>query len=294
MADRPAPARPDPRDSAPGRADPTNAAVDAPDSGPLPPLWHERMGRGPLVLLLHGLSDTHDLWQHVAPALAERSTVVSIDHYAHGRSPVPAGQLTTAVMADGVGQLIERLAMGPAVVIGLSMGGGVAQVLALRRPDLVRALGLVSTSSAFKPANRERFRARGEKALREGMAAVIDETVPRWFTADWPAANPEAYQAVVDTVLANPPERFAAASHANAERDWTDRLGEIRCPVLFVGGEQDPMGIEPVAASFREHIPGTRTVIVPAVSHLIPIQKPAELNAILLDWLAEVAPHQRR
>ena len=269
---------------------PGNTVVDAPDSGFLPPLWHERIGSGPLVLLLHGLSDTHGLWQHVAPTLAERYTVVSIDHYAHGQSPLPGGQLTTAVMADGVAQLIEQLGIGPAVVIGLSMGGGVAQVLTLRRPDLVRALGLVSTSSEFKPANRERFRARGEKAIREGMASVIDETIPRWFTADWPAANPEAYRAVVDTVLANPPERFAAASEANAERGWTDRLSEIRCPVLFVGGEQDPMGIEPVAASFRGHIPQARTVIVPAVSHLIPIQKPAELNAILLDWLTEVAP----
>jgi 3-oxoadipate enol-lactonase len=285
MADSPVPAA---RISS--NAAPTNPVVDAPASGPLPPLWHTRTGTGPLVVLLHGLSDTHGLWQHVAPALADRYTVVAVDHYAHGRSPLPEGELTTAVMADGVAQLIERLGLGPAVVIGLSMGGGVAQVLALRRPDLVRALGLVSTSSEFKPANRERFLKRGEKAVREGMSSVIEETVPRWFTAEWPAANPDAYRSVVETVLANPPERFAAASQANAERNWTDRLGEIRCPVLFVGGEQDPMGIEGVAASFRQHIPDARTEIVPAVSHLIPIQKPAELNAILLDWLAEVAP----
>jgi 3-oxoadipate enol-lactonase len=248
------------------------------------------MGDGPLVLLLHGLSDTHGLWKHVAPALATAGySVVAIDHYAHGRSPMPESPLTTEVMADGVAQLIEQLG-GPAVVIGLSMGGGVAQVLTLRRPALVRALGLVSTSSEFKPENRERFRRRGEKAIREGMAAIIEETVPRWFTPEWPAAHPDEYAEIVATVLANPPDRFAAASRANAERGWTDRLGEIRCPVLFVGGEQDPMGIERVAKVYRDHIPGVRTVIVPAVSHLIPIQKPDALNAILLQWLVEVAP----
>ena len=268
---------------------PVNDVIDTPDSGPLPPLWYERTGSGPLVLLLHGLSDTHQLWRHVGPVLAERCTVVAIDHYAHGRSPMPEEALTTAVMADGVAQLIERLGLGPAVVIGLSMGGGVAQVLTLRRPELVRALGLVSTSSEFKPSNQARFRARGEKAVQEGMAAIVEETVPRWFTPEWPAANPEVYASIVATVLANPPERFAAASQANAERGWTDRLGEIRRPVLFVGGELDPMGIEGVAATFRGQIPQARTVIVPAVSHLIPIQKPAELNAILLDWLNEVA-----
>jgi pimeloyl-ACP methyl ester carboxylesterase len=269
---------------------PPNPVVDAPPSGPLPELWYERTGSGPLVLLLHGLADTHELWRYVAPALASRFAVVAIDHYAHGQSPLPERPLTTAVMADGVAQLIVRLGLGRAVVIGLSMGGGVAQVLTLRHPELVRALGLVSTSSEFKPSNRERFLLRGEKARREGMAAVVEETVPRWFTPDWPPANPEVYQSIVDTVLANPPDRFDAASRANAERGWTERLGEIHCPVLFVGGELDPMGIEAVAATFRSAIPHARTVIVPAVSHLIPIQKPGELNDILFDWLATLPP----
>jgi 3-oxoadipate enol-lactonase len=256
----------------------------------LPPLWAEVTGSGPLVVLLHGLADTHGLWQHVAPVLAGRYTVAAVDHYAHGRSPMPPGELTTETMADAVADLIERLGRGaPAVVIGLSMGGGVAQVLALRRPELVRALGLVSTSSEFKPDNKTRFLNRADKAEREGMAAVIEETVPRWFTPEWPAAHPEAYAQVVQTVLANPPARFAAASRANAERGWSDRLGEIRCPVLFVGGELDPMGIHRVAGIYRERLPNARIEIVPAVSHLIPIQKPDELNAILLNWLGDVA-----
>jgi 3-oxoadipate enol-lactonase len=254
----------------------------------LPPLWTEVTGQGPLVVLLHGLGDTHELWRHVAPALARHYTVAAVDHYAHGRSPMPAGELTTERMADAVAALIERLGGRPAVVIGLSMGGGVAQVLALRRPELVRALGLLSTSSEFKPDNRDRFLRRADKAEREGMAAVIEETVPRWFSPEWPAAHPEDYDRTVQTVLANPPDRFAVASRANAERAWSNRLGEIRCPVLFVGGEHDPMGIEAVADTYRRNIPGARIEIVPSVSHLIPIQKPAELNAILLDWLAEV------
>jgi pimeloyl-ACP methyl ester carboxylesterase len=268
---------------------PTSGA-SAGDGAALPALWAEVTGSGPLVVLLHGLADTHGLWRHVAPALASRYRVAAVDHYAHGRSPMPT-PLTTEVMAAGVAQLIERLGGGePAVVIGLSMGGGVAQVLTLDRPELVRALGLVSTSSEFKPANRDRFLRRADKAEREGMAAVIEETVPRWFTPEWPAAHPEDYDRVVQTVLANPPERFAAASRANAERGWSSRLAEIRCPVLFVGGEHDPMNIERVAGIYRENLPGARIEIVPGVSHLIPIQKPAELNAILFDWLKDVAP----
>jgi 3-oxoadipate enol-lactonase len=258
----------------------------------LPPLWADVTGSGPLVVLMHGLADTHGLWRYVAPALATRYRVAAIDHYAHGQSPMPS-PLSTEVMAAGVGQLIERLGGGePAVVIGLSMGGGVAQVLTLERPELVRALGLVSTSSEFKPDNRERFLRRADKAQREGMAAVIEETVPRWFTTDYLATDDgrREYERTVETVMANPRERFAAASRANAERAWSSRLGEIRCPVLFVGGEHDPMNIERVAGIYRENLPNARIEIVPGVSHLIPIQKPDALNTILLDWLSAVAP----
>jgi pimeloyl-ACP methyl ester carboxylesterase len=122
------------------------------------------------------------------------------------------------------------------------------------------------------------------------MASVIEETVPRWFTDDWLAnsANQAEYDRTVATVMANPAERFAAASRANADRAWSSRLGEINCPVLFVGGELDPMNIERVAGIYRQHLPDARIEIVPGVSHLIPVQKPAELSAILVDWLTEV------
>lgn len=266
------------------------ADIPARTQAALPDLWVEASGKGPLVVLLHGLADTHSLWRYVAPVLAVEYTVVSVDHYAHGRSPLPDVELTTEIMADGVAALIERLGRGPAVVVGLSMGGGIAQVLTLRRPELVRALGLVSTSSNFKPANKERFLKRAEKAEREGMASIIEETVPRWFTAGWLASHPDEYEQTVQIVLANPVRNFAAASRANAQRSWSNRLGEIRCPVLFVGGDQDPMGAREVAEIFRTHIPQVRTVVLEGVSHLIPVERPAELNKILLDWLAEVAP----
>jgi len=253
----------------------------------LPELWVEVTGEGPLVVLLHGLSDTHELWRFTAPVLARHYTVAAVDHYAHGRSPLPDGELTTARMADGVAALIERLARGPAVVVGLSMGGGVAQVLTFRRPELVRALALVSTSSRFAPANQERFLRRADKAEREGMAAVIEETAPRWFTPGWIAAHPDEYERTRQTVLANPPARFAAASRANAARNWSDRLGEIRCPVLYVGGDQDLAGAHEIAKTYAENLPGIRTVVIPGVSHLIPVEMPHELNRLLLEFLAE-------
>ncbi len=256
-------------------------------AGPIEP-WAEVRGSGRPIVFLHGLADSHDLWRHQVPLLARSWTTIAIDHLGHGRTPLPPGPLTTAAMADAVAALLDRLATGPAVVVGLSMGGGVAQVLALRRPDLVRALVLVSTSSEFPAATRERFTARAERAEREGMAAILDSTVPRWFTPEFAAAHPAEVARTERTVLANDPAAFAAASRANAERDWSSRLGEIRCPVLFVGGDRDPADAARAAATFRAHLPDLRIEIVAGASHLVPVEAPERFAALLLAFLDEI------
>ena len=247
-------------------------------------------GSGPVVILLHGLADTHDLWRYQVPVLSERYRVITVDHYGHGRTPRWPGELTTATMADGVARLIERLGIAPATVVGLSMGGGVAQVLALRAPHLVRALVLVSTSSEFSPATRERFHRRADQAEHEGMASVLDTTVPRWFTEAFMTAHPEEVEHTRRTVLANDPAAFAAASRANAMRGWTDRLGEIHCPVLVIGGEADPADAVTSGARYREHLPQATIEVWPGLSHLVPVEAPDRFNEALLAFLDGLPP----
>jgi 3-oxoadipate enol-lactonase len=256
---------------------------------PLPLPWAEIRGDGPAVVLLHGLADTHELWRNQVPALEPRHRTIAVDHYGHGRTPLPAEPLTTALMADGVAALIESLAIAPAIVMGLSMGGGVAQVLTLRRPDLVRALVLVSTGSEFPPATRERFVSRAAQAEREGMASIIDTTVPRWFTPEYTRLHPDEIAFTERTVLANDPVAFAAASRANAARDFADQVGQIACPVLFIGGAQDPADAARSLAIYRERIRDLEVVIFPETSHLVPVEAPDEFNRVVIDFLDRVA-----
>jgi 3-oxoadipate enol-lactonase len=265
----------------------------APQRPPVPLPWAEIRGRGPAVVLLHGLADSHELWRNQIPVLEHRFRTIAVDHYGHGRSPLPPERLTTAVMADGVAALINAQAVAPAVVVGLSMGGGVAQVLALRRPDLVRALVLVSTGSDFPPGTRDRLLARAAKAEREGMAAVVDATVPRWFTPDFAHRHPEEIERTRAAVLANDPDAFGAASRANADRGWTDRLGEITCPVLFIGGEQDPADPVRSLAIYRDRLRDLTVALFPDVSHLVPVEAPDQFISVLVDFLDRVTRRGR-
>jgi 3-oxoadipate enol-lactonase len=255
-------------------------------------LWYRQVGNGPAVVLLHGLADSHDLWRHQLDALSTRYRVVAVDLRGHGRTGFDGRPFTLSDLAADVLATLSDLRIQRCVLVGLSMGGGVAQTLAIEHPGVVEALVLVSTSSDFPSATRRRFVDRAAVAERDGMAAVVDVTVPRWFTPAFAAAHPREVARTRRAVLAMDPRAFAAASRANAVRDLTNRLGTVRCPVLFVGGSDDPAEPERALATYRRVLRNLRAEIVPATSHLVPVEAPDRFNDILLRFLAEV--HQSK
>lgn len=253
-------------------------------------LWKRQEGTGSPVVLLHGLGDDLTLWRHQFGALGARHRIVAMDLPGHGRTRLGPGDHSLADMAADVWSAIVELGLEKPVVIGLSMGGGIAQSLAIRHPNHIRGLVLVSTSSEFPDATRARFITRAARAEREGMTAVIDDTVPRWFTTEFTERHPDEVELTRRTVLATDPRSFAAASRANAARNLTADLRQIACPVLFVGGAKDPADPVRAVQIFRRELPLLRSEIIPDASHLVPVEAPAAFNAILLRFLDEIEP----
>jgi len=251
-------------------------------------VWYERSGIGSTVVLLHGLGDSHDLWRHQVGSLSSVHDVVAIDLPGHGRSEIGGRDLTVALMADTVVGLLEALNVSRPVIVGLSMGGGVAQAIAVSRPWLPAALVLVSTSSELPQATRERMIIRARRAERDGMAAVVEQTVPRWFTPEFTAREPGEVARTRCTVLCTAPSAFGAASRANAARELTNGLDRIQCPVLFVGGADDPADPLRAVKIYQERLRAVRTMIIPGASHLVPVEAPAQFNKELLRFIGEV------
>jgi pimeloyl-ACP methyl ester carboxylesterase len=245
----------------------------------------ERGGEGPPIVLLHGLADDHRLWRHVVPRLRARFETIAVDLPGHGRSgPIPDGA-TIDWFADEVLGLIEGLRLVDPVVAGLSMGGGVAQYVAIRAPGLLSGLILVSTSPVFPDTTVRRFTERAAQAERDGMVAVVEATVPRWFTPAFAIANPDEVAATRATVLATDPVQFARASRANAARDCVDGLAAIDCPVLFVGGLDDPADPERALAIYRREIRDLTVELLPGASHLVPVELPERFATIVATFL---------
>lgn len=253
-------------------------------------LFYERGGEGPPVVLIHGLADDHRLWRYQIPALQDRFTTIAIDLRGHGRSSKPAGPYSVPLFAADVLALLDQLDIERASLVGLSMGGGTSQTFALAYPDRVRSLALLSTSSDFVQKTRDRFHARAELAEREGMVPeMVESMVERWFTPRFREEHPDEVEQTRATVLANNPFAFAASARANSERNWTDRLGEIRCPVLFVGGAEDPGDARRSAAAFEQGLPDVEIHILEDASHLLPVEQPERTNGLLRRFLSDTA-----
>ena len=245
-------------------------------------IWTERRGRGPDVLLIAGLGDPAEAWQPQLDGLSDRYLLTAFDNRGAGRTPLSEGHLSATTMADDAAALLRVLEVSSAHVAGFSMGSAIAQELALRHPERVRSLVLVSTYArpdALFHSQLNFWRwlvevAPGERAFLEAFftwvytpRAHADGTVGQIveeglaFPHQW---SVEAFQAQVDVCLAH-----------NTE----DRLQEISAPTLVLSGEFDIILPPRFGRSVAAGIPNAHFEVMPGEAHQPFQEVPDEFNA---------------
>jgi 3-oxoadipate enol-lactonase len=240
----------------------------------------------PLVVLIHAVGVDLTYWGDQIEMLQASYDVVAYDLPGHGGSAKPAKGFGFADAVATLTQVITDAAAGPAHIIGLSVGGMIAQNFALARPDLVRSLVLVDTISTFPDTVRTAFHDRAKLTRSGGMGAILQQTLERWFTADFIKRRPDVVDRTTKTLLADDPEIHAAMWEMIATLDTAPRLPTIDKPTLVVVGEHDPSTPVAAARAIAERIPGAVLHIVPDASHMAPLEKPSQVNDILQGFLA--------
>jgi 3-oxoadipate enol-lactonase len=240
----------------------------------------------PLVVLVHAVGVDLTYWGDQIEMLQASFDVVAYDLPGHGGSAKPAKGFGFTDAVATLTKVIVDAAAGPAHIVGLSVGGMIAQNLALARPDLVRSLALVDTISTFPDAVRTALLDRARLTRTEGMGAILKQTLERWFTEDFIKRRPDVLDRVTKTLLADDPEIHAGMWEMIATLDTAPRLASLDRPSLVVVGEHDPT--TPVAASraIAERIPDAVLHTVPGASHMAPLEKPRQVNEILQGFLA--------
>jgi 3-oxoadipate enol-lactonase len=249
-------------------------------------IYYEIGGDGPTVVLLHPVGLDCTCWGAQVAALASHFQVVRLDLRGHGRSDMPPPPYSLSDYAADVHALVRELRLAPAHVLGLSLGGMVAQVLALEHPAEVRSLVLADTNSTLGPDARRAMVERGDAAKRDGMESIVETTLARWFTPAFMGS--EIVAQTCARLLADNVEGWAAAWRAISELDTEPRLAEIRVPTLVIIGECDLSVPVSRARAMADRIPGAACHVVPGAPHMAPLENPDLFNPPVLEFLKRV------
>ena len=257
----------------------------SPNSSDAIDLAYGEAGHGPPLILLHGLGSSRNDWLMQLMVLVPRYRTVAIDLRGHGLSPRPAGTYRMALLAADVARLLARIDARPAHVVGISLGGAVAQQLALDCPELVRSLVLINTAARFISSDW-RQRLMGLRRVASVYLGGMDRTAQAVADRLFPRPEQAALRReTAQRIAANDVRAYRATLWAIARFDVRDRLGEIRCPTLVVAGDED--STVPLASKrlLAERIPGSRLEIIAASGHATPVDQPEAFNRVMLRFL---------
>ncbi len=240
---------------------------------------------GPVVVLSNSLGSTYGMWNAQLAALEERFRVVRYDTRGHGASPVPDGPYSIDDLADDLVALLDRLGIGRAHLVGLSLGGMTAMRVAAHNPDRIDRLALLCTGAALPPASAWTDRAATVRA--GGSAAVAKAVVERWFTPEFLAAHPDVRAAHEAMVAETPAEGYAGCCEAIATLDLRRDLESITAPTLAIAGADDPATPPAKLEEIASCVPDAELLVVPRAAHLANAQQPAIITPALIEHLEQ-------
>ena len=238
----------------------------------------------PLVTMSHSLAASLDMWQWQMPALGEYR-VLRYDTRGHGSTDAPPGEYTLELLADDLFALLNALDIETTHYVGLSMGGMIGQTAALRDQTRFRTLSLCDTSSRVPSEARPVWDERIATARGQGMEALVESTIERWFSEGYREREPAEVDKVRAMIRATSVDGYCGCCAAIARLDLTERLSAIERPVLLIVGEEDPG--TPVAAheAIRDRIAGSELVVLPEALHFSNVERQADFNRALVGFL---------
>ena len=255
-------------------------------------LYVEQAGEGSPVVLLHeGIGDSR-MWEPQWAAYAGRFRVVRFDMRGFGQSPPAVG--TFSLTGDLV-ELLDGLELGPAALIGMSLGGSVAMEATIARPDLVSRLVLVGPGlRGFEMTDETKAGwAEEEAALERGDDEEAVEINMRMWV-DGPSRLPDQVDPELRRKVGEMQRRAIdiwrdageeEGEHKPLVEDWGDRLAEISVPTLILVGELDRPEMHEIADRLEAEIPNTRRETIVGTAHVPNMERPEEFDRLVLEFL---------
>ncbi|PID35625.1 MAG: 3-oxoadipate enol-lactonase [Rhodobacterales bacterium] len=238
---------------------------------------------GPGLVLLHALGSDRSVWADLIAALPPGLRIIAPDLRGHGESPAPDEPYYMGDLVADVARLMDKLGMREAAVLGLSMGGMVAQGLAAERLDLVRVLLL--TGTAVKIGTPAIWDARIADIRFSGISPLMEANMTRWFAATTRKERPDLVDAARARFRATDLEGYIGCAQAIGETDLYESTARLRLPTLVMAGSEDGSTPPDLVREVAELIPGAQFELIRNAAHMAPVEQPQEMAAHIADFL---------
>ena len=260
-----------------------------------PSLWYERRGSGEPLLLITGFGISGAVFEPVLDRYAERFSCIVFDNRGSGRSQAPLRPTSMPELAADTVGLLDELGIASAHVYGVSMGGMIAQEVALRFPERVRGLVLGCTSPggprSVRPTVRE-LRVVAAAAASAPRSPVDGTLAAVLFSERFRRDEPERARFLLEHFRRHLPaaQGVAAQLLASVFHDTVSRLDQVQAPTLVLHGERDVMAPLDNARMLAERIPNAELAIVPGAGHAYALERPDVSFDLFASWYARHAP----
>lgn len=239
----------------------------------------------PVLVLSNSLGTNFHMWEAQMSAFAKHFRVLRYDTRGHGSSTVTEGPCAVEQLGRDVLELLDHLSIEQVAICGLSMGGLIAQWLAVNAPERITRLILCNT--AAKIGTEEVWNDRIDTVLRGGSGAMIamgDAALGRWFTPAFVESQPEECARIVGMLAATSPIGYAGSCAAVRDADFRQSLGEVRCPVLIICGNADPVTTTEHGRQMQAML-GNAELIELHAAHLSNVEAHADFTRHVLGFL---------
>jgi 3-oxoadipate enol-lactonase len=240
--------------------------------------------RAPWLVFSNSLATSLLMWDEQAAALKDRFRVLRYDQRGHGETEAPAARYVFDTLLDDALALMDGLGITKASFAGLSMGGATALGLAARRSDRFERIIIADSPCQSTPQSSQQWEERIAVAQKQGIEALVEPTVARWFPPETVAKNPPYLGKIRAMIRATPVNGFIGCAAALAAHDYASAVATVKCLTLFIVGEKD--GATPAAmAKLHDKLPGSRFVALPGAGHISNMDRAVEFNSALHDFL---------
>lgn len=243
--------------------------------------------QAPVVVLSHSLACSMVMWHPQLEMLESRFQILRFDTRGHGDSEAPPGSYTLEQLVDDAIGLLDELDVERVHWVGLSMGGMIGQGLALSHPGRFESLVLADTAAIIPDEAQPVWQERIDAVRNQGMQAVAESTLERWFTPTYLKQNLPEVDQIRQQILSTPLTGYIGCSEAIRRLNYLEQLTTIQIPTLIMVGADDPG--TPVAASEAMHanIKGSNLLVIPDAAHLSNIEQAKIFNSNLMAHLKQ-------